>query len=73
MHANGLGGPESKEQARLLYEKSANQGHPCATYNLGLMHYHGEGVPMSWEQARAWYEKAAELGNPDSQFNLALS
>ena len=53
----------SKEKARLLYEKAAEQEHPGAQYNLGCMHYKGEGgLPVSMEKARLWYEKAAEQG-----------
>ena len=67
----GRGVSESKEMARLWYEKSAEQGYPGAQNNLGFMHDHGEGgLPVSKEKARVWYEKAAKQGHPGAQFNL---
>ena len=69
--AHGKGVSESKEMARLWFEKSAEQGDPDAQYNLGVLHYIGEGGPVSKEKARLWFEKAAEQGHPRAQYNLA--
>ena len=53
----------SKEKARLLYEKAAEQEHPKAQYSLGTMHYNGEGgLPVSMEKALLWLKRAAEQG-----------
>ena len=53
----------SKEKARLLYEKAAEQGDPYAQYNLGYMHSNGEGgLPVSKEKALLWLKRAAEQG-----------
>jgi hypothetical protein len=59
-----MGGlPVSKEKARLLYEKAAEQEHPGAQYGLGVMHYKGEGgIPVSEEKALLWLKRAAEQG-----------
>ena len=68
---HGRGVSESKEMARLWYEKSAEQGNPLAQGMLGLMHEYGEGgLPVSKEKARVWYEKSAEQGYPNAQYNL---
>ena len=65
MHYLGEGGlPVSKEKARLLYEKAAEQEHPKAQCNLGVMHYNGEGgLPVSKEKALLWLKRAAEQGH----------
>ena len=53
----------SKEKARLWFEKSAEQGHPMAQYNLGFMHAMGEGgLPVSKEHAFFWFTRADEQG-----------
>ena len=72
LHSKGEGGlPVSKEKARLLYEKAAEQEHPKAQFNLGVMHSNGKGgLPVSKEKALLWYEKAAEQEDPDAQYNL---
>ena len=71
--AHGRGVSESKEMARLWYAKSAEQGHPWAQYNLGVMHATGEGgLPVSREKARLWWETSAKQGHPRAQYNLGV-
>ena len=66
LHGEG-GLPVSKEKARLLYEKVAEQEHPYAQYNLGVMHYKGEGgLPVSEEKALLWLKRAAEQGDENA-------
>jgi hypothetical protein len=69
----GRGVSESKEMARLWYEKAAEQGYVDAQYILSVMHAKGEGgLPVSMEKARLWCEKAAEQGHPKAQFGLGF-
>ena len=69
----GRGVSESKEMARLWYEKAAEQGYVDAQYILSVMHAKGEGgLPVSMEKARLWCEKAAEQGHPMAQYNLSV-
>jgi hypothetical protein len=58
------------EQARVWYERAAEQGDTLAQFNLANMHYKGHGGPVSMEQARVWYGRAAEQGDVRAQFNI---
>ena len=68
MHENGEGGlPVSKEKARLLYEKAAEQGYSKAQYNLAIMYvYDQDGLPVSMEEALLWLKRAAEQGHENA-------
>ena len=68
----GRGVSESKEKARLWYEKAAEQGDPRAQFSLASLHSEGWGGPVSKEKARLWYEKSAEQGHPYAQYSLAF-
>ena len=48
----------------------AEQGHPVAQFNLGIMYYNGKGVPQKYSEAAKWYLKAAEQGYANAQNNL---
>jgi TPR repeat protein len=52
------------------YRKAADQNHPLAQFNLGLMYASGLGVPMDDIQAVNWIRRAAEGGDAGAQFNL---
>ena len=55
-YEHGLGVEQSYQQARELYELSANQGQAVAQYNLGCMYNNGQGVDQSYERAAEYYE-----------------
>ena len=59
-------------QAAQWYRKAADQNHPLAQFNLGLMYTKGEGVPQDDAQAVAWMRKAAQQGDAGAQFNLGM-
>jgi TPR repeat protein len=59
-------------EARELYEKAAEKGHPAAINGLGHMYMAGDGVPRDYARARALYEKAAAAGSAAAMTNLGL-
>ena len=62
----------SFSKALATWRPLAEDGHPKAQYQLGVMYYYGEGVPQDYNKAAEWYERAAEGGDADAQFNLGL-
>jgi TPR repeat protein len=60
------------EKAFKPVKESAEQGHPEAQYNLGVMYDNGDGVLKDPKQAVVWYRKAAEQGHPSAQHNLGV-
>lgn len=59
-------------QAEHWYRKAAEQGHPLAQYNMGVMYYNGYGVAKDYTQAVSWYQKAAKQQHSLAQNNLAI-
>ena len=43
------------------YRKAANQRHPMAQANLGVMYEHGHGVPQDFVQAQMWFILSASF------------
>ena len=60
------------EDAFGLWRSLAEQGHPAAQLNLGLMYEYGHGVDRSYAKAAKWYHKAAENGLARAQLRLGL-
>ncbi len=48
----------------------ADQGHPKAQYNLGVMYQLGLGVPQDNQEAAQWCQLAAEQGHAGAQVLL---
>ena len=70
-YEKGLGVDRSHQQARELYELSANQGWATAQNILGNMYKDGQkGVDQSYERAKEYYEPAARQGHACAQNNL---
>jgi TPR repeat protein len=67
--ANQVGTPNYTEAA-VWYRKAADQGHPLAQCNLGVMYAIGQGLDRDDVQAALWFEKAASRGDGGAQFNL---
>jgi len=63
MHENGQGGPVSMEQARVWYERAAEQGYADAQFNLACMQYKYKGGPVSHEHAIFWIKRSAAQGH----------
>jgi TPR repeat protein len=58
--------------AQTQYRKAADQGHPGAQVNLGLMYQNGFGIQKDGAQAVVWYRKAADQGFAGAQNALGL-
>lgn len=50
-----------------LWQPLAEQGHPAAITNVGLLHYGGLGVPQSYATAARLWGRAAHLGYAPAQ------
>jgi hypothetical protein len=62
-----LATPPNLETLRTL----AEQGHPVAQFNLGVMHDFGQGGAVQDHKiAFGWYSRAAAQGHAGAQFNL---
>lgn len=60
------------QQAKIWYEKAADQNDPRAQAKLGVMYANCLGVNQDYQQSKSWFEKAAEQGHVDDQYNLGL-
>jgi TPR repeat protein len=60
------------EEAAQWYLKAAEQSHPRAQYNLGIMYLKGLGVPRDKELFRLWMSKAANLGDSGAQYEFGM-
>lgn len=66
------------DNAKIWFEKSANQGNPVGQNGLGYLYQNGlGGLSKDITKANSWFLKSAKQGNTDSQFwlgeNLFLS
>ncbi|MCH5307542.1 MAG: caspase family protein [Prevotella sp.] len=59
---NGVNGIKDLYQARIWFEKAANNGYGAAAYYMGWYYYYGEGVQKDVNEAARWFTKASELG-----------
>jgi hypothetical protein len=59
----GLGVSQNYPEALIWFEKSANQGHVEAQYNIGMMYYQGLGAPKNADIARKWLMLAEKQGD----------
>ena len=56
-----------------LLRKAAEQGHPAAQMQLGLILNGGSwGIAQNIEEAAAWFRKSADQGNAVSQYQLGM-
>ena len=51
-------------------EKAANQNHPIALRNLGVLYKYGIGCELNYNKARSAFEKASKLGNDKATYSL---
>ena len=53
------------------FMKAAEQGHPEAQFNVGVMHYYERGVEQNFQKAFEWFTRAAEQSDHvPAQYNL---
>jgi len=71
----GLDAYDRNDYATALKEWTplAEQGHPVAQNNLGMMYRRGVGVPQDDETAVKWWKLAAKQGHVSAQFELGVS
>ena len=55
-----------------LWLPLAEQGHPAAQFNTGVLYENGLGVAQDPVEAARWYLKAAEQGYAEAQYKIAL-
>jgi hypothetical protein len=70
MYGKGKGTDRDDVEAFNWYLKAAEQGHPNAQYNLGVIYAKGRGIKPDIEEAKKWYRKAAEQGDENAQTAL---
>jgi uncharacterized protein len=68
----GTGYKSDCAEAAQWYLKAAEQSHPRAQYNLGLMYLKGQGVPRDKALSRLWMSKAAHLGDAGAQYEFGM-
>lgn len=59
-------------EAAQWFLKAAQQSHPKAQYNLGVMYLKGQGVPRDKTLSRLWMSKAANLGDAGAQHEFGM-
>ena len=69
---NGQGVPQDYSQALSWYRKAAEQGHPGAQTNLGILYYKGNGVKQDFVEAEKWFNIASTVGYEDAKMNSEL-
>jgi TPR repeat protein len=62
---------DDAEAARLL-RTAAENGHPTAQYNLGLMFAQGRGVERDLDEAARWIRLAADQGVEAAEQRLGM-
>lgn len=55
-----------------LWLPLAQQGHPAAQFNIGILYEKGLGVASDLGEAARWYLKAAQQGDPDAQYSIGV-
>jgi TPR repeat protein len=69
-YENGIGVPQSYNEAASWYRKAADQGETSAMANLAYMYEFGKGVPEDWVQSAKWLQTSAAFGDPLGQSRL---
>ena len=67
------GATQDYAQAAEWYRKAADQSHPLAQFNLGMMYANGQGVARDDAQSLIWFAKAALGGDGAAQFKMGNS
>lgn len=65
IYENGEGVSQNYQQARVWYEKAADQNDAQAQYDLGVMNELGQGGSINLKQARSWYERSCMNGHKE--------
>ena len=65
--------PGHFEEAFAWFLKAANQGHVCASFDVGLCYAMGTGVVANPALAVEWFRKAAEKGHVEALLDLGMA
>lgn len=68
----GYGAKRDPEAARRMFELAAQDGHPNALYNLGVIYERALGTPRYVLEALKWFRLAADQRQNQAQLNLAI-
>ena len=71
-YKNGVGVPQSDEDAVRFYKLAADQDHADAQVELGNRYSNGQGVPQSDAEAARLFKLAADRGNAQAEANLGF-
>jgi len=66
MYGKGLGVERDDVKSFEWYKKAAEQGHPNAQFNLGVIYSKGRGTDKDEKSSKEWYARAAEQGNENA-------
>ena len=69
MKYRGIGIPKDKQDAKLLVEKAATQGHDKAQHRLAMIYALDE---KDFETGLIWLKKSAKQNNVEAQYNLGI-
>jgi TPR repeat protein len=73
LHFANEGAIQDYALAAEWYRKAADQSHPLAQFNLGMMYANGQGVTRDDVQSATWFAKAALGGDGAAQFKMGTS
>ena len=68
----GQGATQDYAQAAQWYLKAADQSHPLAQFNLGIMYAAGQGMPRDEAKSMDWMQKAADQGDAGAQHHIGM-
>lgn len=72
MYYLGLGQRRNDAEALKWFELAAEQGHPNAQRNTGIMYQNGRGLPQqNYYQAYIWFYAAHRQGNPRANAHIS--
>jgi TPR repeat protein len=72
MYFYGDGVSRDPAKALTLFTRAAENGHPDAQFNLGVIYFTGDTVPKDAVKAAEFFGKAADRGKVAAQLNLAF-
>ncbi|MGB1799531.1 MAG: tetratricopeptide repeat protein [Gammaproteobacteria bacterium] len=72
LYREGWGVEKSLETAAGYYQKSAEQDHRDAMFEMGWLYQVGEGgLVKDYAKSAMWYQKSAEKGHPAAMYGIA--
>lgn len=72
LYREGWGVEKNMKTAAGYYQKSAEQDHRDAMFEMGWLHQTGEGgLVQDYGKSAKWYQKSAEKGHPAAMYGIA--